>query len=89
MGSQVSIASLSLAIMLSYFAGSVLGVMGGVGVTELFLMKTYALIGVEETTAAAAALLHRFLFYVFILVVGGLSTWWNRHLFQDREHTKK
>lgn len=79
LGADVSIFSVLLVVMLAYFVASFLGVMGGIGVTEVFLLKLYPMIGVTHTTAAAGALLHRALFYLLVLVLGGLAMAQLRH----------
>ena len=74
-GVETSVILVSLGVMLGYLVGSVLGIMGGIGVTELFLIKLYQQMGIPTEAATAGALLHRGLFYLSVLSVGGLSTW--------------
>lgn len=73
LGEDVHWLSILMVVILAYFGGSVLGVMGGIGVTEVFLLKLYPLVGISETHAAAGALLHRALFYLFVIIFGGLA----------------
>lgn len=73
LGASASIATVALVVLLGYLAGTLMGVMGGIGVTELFLMKLYVAVGVPEEAGAVAALLHRGLFYAFMLSLGGIS----------------
>ena len=63
LGEDVHWLPVLMVVILAYFGGSVLGVMGGIGVTEVFLLKLYPLVGISQTHAAAGALLHRALFY--------------------------
>jgi len=73
LGAEFSLLPVMLVVLLAYLGGSVLGIMGGIGVTEVFLLKAYPLVGLTHTEAAAGALLHRALFYLFVLGVGGWS----------------
>ena len=75
MGIESSVALIAVILMLAYFAGTILGVMGGVGVTEVFLMTLYPHAGIPETAAAAGALLHRASFYAVTLSLGGTAFW--------------
>jgi len=63
---------------LGYFAGTAVGLMGGIGVTEAALIELYTRTGIEPTTAAAGALLHRAAFYGITLAWGGLALWGTR-----------
>ena len=74
LGVDAPAATVFLVVMLGYLAGSMLGLMGGIGVTELFMIELYTLGGVPGEVAAAAALLHRGIFYLFMLVLGGACT---------------
>ncbi len=75
LGIDSSIALIAVILMLAYFAGTLLGVMGGIGVTEVFLMTLYPFAGIEPAAAAAGALLHRASFYAVTLSLGGAATW--------------
>lgn len=75
LGSTAPMTLICLAVMLSYLGGAVLGFTGGIGVTELILIKVYSMAGVAPETAAAGALLHRAMFYVFSFTVGGYAAW--------------
>jgi len=63
---------------LGYFAGTVVGVMGGVGVTEAALIELYTRTGIDPTVAAAGALLHRAAFYGITLLWGAAALWRER-----------
>lgn len=75
MGCDVSLAAISIVMVVGYLIGSVTGIMGGAGTTELALIGLYATIGIDEGQAAAGALVHRGLFYLVVLIIGGFSTW--------------
>ena len=78
MGCDVSLAAMSIVMVIGYLIGSVTGIMGGAGATELALIQLYAAIGIDESQAAAGALVHRAIFYIFVLTIGGYSTWRER-----------
>jgi uncharacterized protein (TIRG00374 family) len=73
LGVEASLLLISVAVALGYFAGVVVGVWGGIGVTEAALTGLYVQLGIPGDQAAAAALLHRAIFYVIVLSCGGLS----------------
>ena len=73
LGVDVDMWLIATAVVMGYFAGTVLGTWGGVGVTEASLTVLYVRIGIPPETATAAALLHRTTFYLVVLVSGGLS----------------
>jgi len=60
--------------------GNMLGILstvpGGIGVTEASLIGLHILFGVRPELAAAASLLFRLAYYLFILVTGGTSFIW-------------
>lgn len=80
LGASASLVVIGLAVMLSYLGGTLLGFLGGIGITELLLIKIYSLAGVPEDTAAAGALLHRAIFYLFSFAWGGYAAWRERQL---------
>jgi uncharacterized protein (TIRG00374 family) len=82
LGVETPLLSLSVAMVLGYFAGVVVGIWGGIGVTEAALTGLYVQLGLPLEQAAAGALLHRAVLYLFIMVVGGLSL-----LYEGREST--
>jgi uncharacterized membrane protein YbhN (UPF0104 family) len=73
LGSDAPLPRIGVAVVIGYFAGSVLGTLGGVGVTEVALIKMYGMAGVSPEIAAAGALLHRASYYAVILSWGGVS----------------
>ncbi|CAM2009143.1 lysylphosphatidylglycerol synthase transmembrane domain-containing protein [Acanthopleuribacter pedis] len=75
LGTDSSIVLIAVILMLATFAGTILGVMGGIGVTEVFLMTLYPYAGIPPEAAAAGALLHRASFYAVTLVLGGAAFW--------------
>ena len=68
--------TVGLVVMVGYLLGTLLGIMGGVGVTEVFLIELYTRAGIPEQAAVAGALLHRGLFYAYIIAVGGPCLLW-------------
>ncbi len=75
LGSEAPLGLLSALVVLGYFAGTLVGTLGGVGVTEVALIQLYGLAGVPPGRAAAAALLHRAGYYAVILLAGGVALW--------------
>jgi len=73
LGSDAPLPRIGIAVVIGYFAGSVLGTLGGIGVTEVALIKLYGMAGVSPEIAAAGALLHRASYYAVILSWGGVS----------------
>ena len=71
LGSDAPLILVSLAVMLGYFAGTLLGAWGGIGVTEAALTGLFVQIGIPLEMAATGALLHRAVFYLVGLVGGG------------------
>jgi hypothetical protein len=64
------------AVMLGYLAGTLVGVWGGVGVTEAALTGLFLRLGLSVEVAATGALLHRACFYLVVLAAGGPALWW-------------
>jgi uncharacterized protein (TIRG00374 family) len=58
------------AVTLGTAVGTLSGTPGGVGATELAMMASFKLLGVDEVVAAAGTLLYRGLHYAGVLVVG-------------------
>jgi uncharacterized membrane protein YbhN (UPF0104 family) len=58
---------------LGYFAGTLVGTMGGIGATEAALIELYTRVGIAPSAATAGALLHRAGFYLITLVWGGAA----------------
>jgi len=73
LGVETSILLISVAVAIGYFAGVVVGVWGGIGITEAALTGLYVQFGIPADQAAAAALLHRAIFYAVVLSFGGFS----------------
>ena len=61
----------SMVVVLGYFAGVVVGVWGGVGVTVAARTELYVLADVPLEQAATGVLLHRAIFYAVVLGWGG------------------
>jgi len=73
LGCETSPLLAAAATVVGYFVGVVVGVWGGVGVTEAALTGLYVQLGIPGEQAAAAALLHRAAFYAVVLIGGGSS----------------
>ena len=58
------------AVTMGTAVGTLSGAPGGVGATELAMMASFKLLGVDEVAAAAGTLLYRGLHYAGVLVVG-------------------
>jgi len=71
LGSEAPLILVSLAVMLGYFAGTLVGAWGGIGVTEAALTGLFVQIGIPLEVAATGALLHRAIFYGVGLAGGG------------------
>jgi uncharacterized protein (TIRG00374 family) len=71
LGSDAPLILVSVAVMLGYFAGTLVGAWGGIGVTEAALTGLFVQIGIPLEMAATGALLHRAVFYLVGLVGGG------------------
>ena len=78
LGSDAPLILVSVAVMLGYFAGTLVGAWGGIGVTEAALAALGTHFGVPAEAAAAGALLHRAVFYAVVLSCGGGSLWVER-----------
>lgn len=76
LGTEASVLRVAVAVVIGYFAGTVLGTLGGIGVTEVALIELYQLAGVTPEAAAAGALLHRASYYAVIVLLGGGSLLW-------------
>ena len=73
LGIDAPIPVVAAAVLLSYLAGTVVGIGGGIGVTEAALAGLYAQVGLPPDIAAAGVLLHRGMFYAFVLGAGGAA----------------
>jgi uncharacterized protein (TIRG00374 family) len=75
LGVDAPLMVITVVVVLGYLIGNLLGTWGGIGVTEAALAALGAHFGVPAEAAAAAALLHRSVFYAVVLSCGGLSLW--------------
>ena len=71
LGSDAPLVLVSVAVMLGYFAGTLVGAWGGIGVTEAALTGLFVQIGIPLEMAATGALLHRAVFYLVGFAGGG------------------
>lgn len=75
LGVDAPLVMITVVVVLGYLIGNLLGPWGGIGVTEAALASLGVHFGVPAEAAAAAALLHRAVFYVIVLTCGGVSLW--------------
>lgn len=75
LGVDAPLMVITVVVVLGYLIGNLFGTWGGIGVTEAALAALGAHFGVPAEAAAAAALLHRAVFYTVVLSCGGLSLW--------------
>lgn len=73
LGADAPLFKIGVAVVIGYLAGSLLGTLGGIGVTEVALIKLYGMAGVSPEIAAAGALLHRASYYAVTAAWGGAS----------------
>jgi uncharacterized membrane protein YbhN (UPF0104 family) len=73
LGVETSPWVVSASVVLGYFAGILVGVSGGIGVTEAAITVLYIQAGIPAEVATAGALLHRATFYIVVLLGGGAS----------------
>ena len=73
LGVDAPLIAISVAVVLGYFAGIMVGAWGGVGVTEVALAGLYVQIGISPEQAASGVLLHRAIFYAVVIGWGGFS----------------
>jgi uncharacterized protein (TIRG00374 family) len=59
-----------LAITMGTAVGTLSGTPGGIGTTEIAMLESFKLLGVDEVSAAAGTLLYRGLHYAGVLVIG-------------------
>jgi uncharacterized protein (TIRG00374 family) len=71
LGADVSLVLGSAAVLLGYLAGTLVGIWGGIGVTEVALTGLFVQLGLPLEVAATGALLHRAGFYLIVLLAGG------------------
>jgi uncharacterized membrane protein YbhN (UPF0104 family) len=71
LGVEAPLLLVAAAVVVGYFAGTLVGTLGGVGVTEVALIKLYGLAGISPDAATAGALLHRATYYGLVLAWGG------------------
>ncbi len=72
---EAPLATISLAVVIGYGAGTGLGPWGGIGVTEAALTALFVQSGIEPDAAAAGALIHRATYYVVAAGWGGVALW--------------
>jgi uncharacterized protein (TIRG00374 family) len=75
LGVEAPLLLIAVAVVVGYFAGVMIGIWGGVGVTEAALTGLFVQFGVPAEQAAMGALLHRGIFYLVVLGWGGHGLW--------------
>ena len=75
LGVDAPLLLVAVAVVIGYFAGVMIGIWGGVGVTEAALTGLFVQFGVPAEQAAMGALLHRAIFYAVVLGWGGHGLW--------------
>ena len=73
LGADTPLVLVSVAVVIGYFTGTIIGTLGGIGVTEVALIKLYTVMGISPEIATAGALLHRASYYLVILLWGGTA----------------
>jgi uncharacterized membrane protein YbhN (UPF0104 family) len=73
---EAPVAQVAIAVLIGYLAGTVIGVWGGVGVTEAALTGLFLRLGIPLEAAATSALVQRALFYALVIGAGGGALWW-------------
>jgi uncharacterized membrane protein YbhN (UPF0104 family) len=71
LGVETPLFLIAVAVVIGYLAGTVIGTVGGIGVTEVALIKLWTAAGVPLEAATAGSLLHRASYYLVIVLVGG------------------
>ena len=75
LGHNVSFFTVAAVVAISRFAGYLLILPGGVGVTEASMISLFALFGIAPGVAAAATLIDRATYYLFNTYGSGLVAW--------------
>ena len=73
LGVEAPLLLVTAAVVVGYFAGGVVGIWGGIGVTEAALTGLFVQLGIPAEQAAAGVLLHRAMFYAVVLAGCGLA----------------
>ncbi len=95
LGAEASVVVVSVAVMGAYFAGTVIGAWGGIGVTEAMLTGLFVQAGIPLELAASGALIHRGMFYGVVLAAGGpallneVRTGWDPRRFASDAHSER
>lgn len=70
-GNPANVISVVIVFVLGNFIGGFSPSPGGIGVTESSMVLLYSAVGVSTPLAVLVAVLHRFIYYFFNLVIGG------------------
>lgn len=71
-GYDISFFAIVVVITLSIFVGSMMLVPGGMGFIETIMISLYIAFGIDSGVAATVAVIDRFIFYFYSLVIGGI-----------------
>lgn len=71
-GYDISFIPIVVVVTLSIFVGSLMAVPGGMGFIETIMISLYLAFGISSGIAAAVAVIDRFIFYFYSLLVGGV-----------------
>lgn len=71
-GHDISLFAVIVVVTLSIILGSLLFVPGGIGIIETVMITLYASFGISSGIAATVAVIDRFIYYFFSLIVGFL-----------------
>ncbi len=69
---EISFIAIIIVVTLSLLIGSIIAVPGGIGLIETVMISLYLSFGINSSIAATVAVLDRFIFYFFSLLIGGL-----------------
>ena len=72
-GYNISFIALIVVITLSILLGSLFPLPGGIGIIETIMISLYLSFGINSGIAATVAVIDRFIFYFFSLLIGGIS----------------
>jgi uncharacterized protein (TIRG00374 family) len=72
-GFKISFLAIVIVITLSILLGSLFPLPGGMGIIETIMISLYLSFGISSGIAATVAVIDRFIFYFFSLLIGGIS----------------
>jgi uncharacterized protein (TIRG00374 family) len=72
LGYKISFLAIIIVVTLSVFIGSLFALPGGIGVIETIMISLYFSFGISSGVAATVAVMDRFIFYFYSLLIGGI-----------------